>query len=118
MNHTAKRNLMIGVLGAALLFGLAAATAAGQDDTVALAPGETAVAAAAPAIPDLPYRLSGPNELDPAGSLGNFPATGGQYRLSTPNEQNPAGDSADGSVHANQPGYRVSPPNEADPAGL
>ncbi len=118
MNHTAKRNLMIGVLGAALLFGLAAATAAGQDDTVALAPGETAVAAEAPAIPDIPYRLSPPTELDTMGSIGSIPATGGQYLLSAPNERNPSGDSTEGSVQTRQPGYRVSPPNEADPAGL
>ncbi len=117
MNHTAKRNLMVGILGAALLSGLAASSAAGQDDAVALAPGETAVAAAAPAIPDLPYRLSGPNELDPAGTLGNIPASGGRYLLSAPNERNPSGDSASGAVRANQPGYRVSPPNEEDPAG-
>jgi len=114
MNHRMTRNVMVGIFGAALLVGLTAGTAANQDGEVALAPDETVVAAAAAALPDLPYLLSPPNEVAPEANARVIPVTGAPYRLSAPNERDPSGD-ADGSFSADQPGYRVSPPNEADP---
>ena len=117
MNHTAKRNLMVGILGTALLFGLAAGTTARQDGEVAHAPGETVAAAAAPAVLDIQYRLSPPNELDQEDSARSIPVTGVPYRLSAPNERDPSGEAAYDSARADQPSYRVSPPNETNPTG-
>ena len=97
MNHAWQRYLAVGVLGAALLLGLAAGLVARR---------ATTPAAAVPAAQGVAVPVDPPGASDPA------------YRLSAPNEQDPQDSSSGGAVPANRPAYRLSPPNESDPTAV
>jgi hypothetical protein len=95
VKHTAKWYLALGILGVALVLGLAAGVAAARggspaasvpDAAAVSAPGDAATGGA-------PYRLSPPNETDTenTGAAGLAPERGAPYRVSPPNEQDPAG---------------------------
>jgi hypothetical protein len=109
MNLTLKRSLAVGILSAALMFGVGTGMAAQEDGSVALVPGETPDSA--------PYRLSPPNELLTEGSAQSIPTSSVPYRLSAPNELNPHALPLRGLSGSELYPYRLSPPNEVNPTG-
>jgi hypothetical protein len=137
VKHGAKRYLAIGLLGVALVLGLAAGVAAARGGGPAASVPDAATGGA-------PYGLSPPNETDTDGGAGIGLATGGGgyrvsppnesdtgdgagalrageargvYHLSPPNETDPGSTGAAGAAPEPSAPYRVSPPNEQDPAG-
>ena len=93
VNRTAKRYLMIGILGAALVLAFVAGVAAEQGGS-----STTSVADA------------------PAAAVPANVTTDGQYRLSSPHEVDPDGTFSGGAAPTSYPPYRVSPPNEQQPS--
>ena len=118
VNHTAKRYLMIGILGAALVLAFVAGVAARQGGPTASVSDAPAAGVPGNATTGGQYRLSPPNELEPDGSV-TIPASSGPtvYRVSAPNEADPDGTSSGGAAPTSYPPYRVSPPNEQNPSG-
>jgi hypothetical protein len=116
VNQRAKRYLLVGILGGAILLALAVGIAVRQgsdaqavaDAPVAVAPGNAAVGAS--------YRLSAPNELD-TDTTGAIPANSAPtvYRVSAPNETDPDGTFSSGATSTSYAPYRVSAPNEQEP---
>ncbi len=92
MNRTAKRFLMIGILGTALALAIVIGVARQGGSS-------TGAGAAVPAA-TVPANV----------------ATGGQYRLSAPNELDPDGTFSGDAAPSSYPPYRVSPPNEQQPS--
>ena len=88
VNRTAKRFLIFGILGVAILLAFAVSVAAKQGGSSTSSAAAPAAAAPVNVATGGQYRLSPPNELDQGGDLGGIPDSGERvpYRLSLPNE--------------------------------